>query len=74
VLHAAGIGLTSLAAWALLNALAALFFGEWSWPSLTPQLAIGLLFTQIAAAMLGALVGYNVAVRGRPGLGEHEPV
>lgn len=74
VLHAAGIGLTSLAAWALLNALAALFFGEWSWPSLTPQLAIGLLFTQIAAAMFGALVGYNVAVRGRPGLGEHEPV
>jgi hypothetical protein len=74
VLHAAGIGVTSLAMWAVLNALALVFFGEWSWPSLTPQLAVGLLFTQMVAAMIGALLGYNVALRGRPGLGEHEPV
>lgn len=74
VLHAAGIGLTSLVAWALLNALAAVFFSGWAWPSLTVELAVGLLFTQFVAAMAGALVGYNVAVRGKPGLGEHEPV
>jgi hypothetical protein len=74
VLHAAGIGLTSLGVWVVLNALAAIFFSGWTWPSVTAELAVGLLFTQMAAAIVGALVGYNIAVRGRPGLGEHEPV
>ena len=73
ILHAAGMGLMSLLAWFVLNAIAAIFFPEWSWPSLTPQLAVGLLLTQFAAAMVGALLGYNLALSGKPGLSEHEP-
>jgi hypothetical protein len=75
VLHAVGIGLTSLLAWVVLNAISALLFtGGWNWPVVSPQFAIGLLLLQLVATMLGALIGYNVAVRGRPGLSEHEPV
>lgn len=74
ILHAAGIGMMSLIAWFVLNAVTALFFPAWTWPSLTPQLAVGLLFAQFIAAMIGALLGYNIALRGRPGLSEHEPV
>jgi hypothetical protein len=74
ILHAAGIGLMSLLAWFALNAVAALFFPSWAWPSLTPQLTVGLLFTQFMAAMVGALLGYNFALRGKPGLTEHEPL
>jgi hypothetical protein len=75
VLHAIGIGLTSLVAWAVLNALSALLFtGGWTWPVISPEFAIGLLLLQLVVTVLGALIGYNIAVRGRPGLGEHEPV
>jgi hypothetical protein len=74
ILHAAGMGLLSLIAWFVLNAVAALFFPSWAWPSLTPQLAVGLLLTQFIAATVGALLGYNFALRGRPGLAEHEPL
>ncbi|HEX6133094.1 MAG TPA: hypothetical protein VFZ24_03860 [Longimicrobiales bacterium] len=74
ILHAAGIGLMSLVVWFVLNVLVTLFFDSWAWSSLTPQLAVGLLFAQLAAAILGALLGYNIALRGRPGLSEHEPV
>jgi hypothetical protein len=74
ILHAVGIGLTSLVAWFLLNAVASLFYRGWSWPVLTPQFAVGVLFVQFVAAMIGALLGYNVALRGRPGLREHEPI
>ncbi|HUF49681.1 MAG TPA: hypothetical protein VMN60_02535 [Longimicrobiales bacterium] len=73
ILHAVGMGLVSLVAWAVLNTLAALFFRDWSWSSLTPQLTIALLLAQLAAAMVGALFGYNMALRGQPGLSEHEP-
>jgi hypothetical protein len=74
ILHAAGIGLMSLVVWFVLNALAALFFQSWEWPSLTAELTVALLFTQLAAAVVGALLGYNLALRGRPGLSEHEPL
>jgi len=74
LLHAAGIGLTSLVAWFVLNVLAQLFLPSFEWPSMTPELAIGLLLAQFLAAGVGALLGYNIATRGRPGLGEHEPV
>jgi hypothetical protein len=33
-----------------------------------------LLLAQLVAAMVGALLGYNIALRGEPGLAEHEPV
>jgi peptidoglycan/LPS O-acetylase OafA/YrhL len=75
VLHAAGIGLTSLVAWVLVNALSTLVSaGGWTWPVISPEFAVGLLLLQLIATVLGSLIGYNVAVRGRPGLGEHEPL
>jgi len=74
ILHAAGIGVMSLVAWFVINVVVSLFFGGASWTGLTPELAVGLLFAQFAAAGVGALLGYNIALRGKPGLSEHEPV
>jgi hypothetical protein len=74
ILHAAGMGLTSLVVWFVLNALAAIFFRAWAWPSLTAEMTVALLLAQLVAAMVGALLGYNIALRGEPGLSEHEPV
>lgn len=70
VLHAFGIGITSLVVWFLLNVVGKLFFPSFEWPSMTPELAVGLLLAQFAAAAVGALLGYNIALRGRPGLTE----
>ena len=74
ILHALGIGLTSLIVWFLLNALAALLVPEWRWPTMTPQFAVAVLLVQMLAAIIGALLGYNIALRGKPGLSEHEPI
>jgi hypothetical protein len=74
ILHAFGIGLTSLVMWFVLNALATLFFRYWGWPTVTPQFAVGVLLLQFVTATVGALMGYNIALRGRPGLAEHEPM
>jgi hypothetical protein len=74
LLHAVAIGFTSLVLWVALNGLAALVFPGWTWPTVTPQFAVAVLLVQFVACGIGALLGYNLAVRGRPGLGEHEPV
>jgi hypothetical protein len=74
VLHAIGMGLTSLLVWFTLNAVATLIFRDWGWPVMTPQFAVALLFVQFATAMVGALLGYNMALRGKPSLREHEPI
>lgn len=74
ILHAAGMGLTSLIVWFVLNALAALFFRSWEWPSLTAEMTVALLLAQLVAAVVGALLGYNMALSGEPGLSEHEPI
>jgi hypothetical protein len=74
VLHAVGIGLTSLVAWFLANALGALAFSTgWTWPSVSPEFAVGVLLLQLVSAVLGSLLGHNLAVKGRPGLGEQDP-
>lgn len=73
ILHGIAIGLTSLVVWFVVNAIATLFFRGFRWEALTPALAVGLLLAQIAAAVIGALMGYNMALRGRPGLEEHPP-
>jgi hypothetical protein len=52
----------------------AVVFDGIGWTGLTPARAVGLLLAQIAAAVVGALLGYNVALRGKPGLSEHEPL
>ena len=74
ILHGVGMGLMSLVAWAGLNAVASLLFPGVVWEALTPGLAVALLLIQIVAAVLGALMGYNVSTRGKPGLSEHEPI
>lgn len=74
ILHGVGIGLTSLVVWAALNVVVAVAFDGIGWTGLTPSLAVGLMLAQIAAAVVGALLGYNVALRGKPGLSEHEPL
>jgi hypothetical protein len=74
ILHASAMGLTSLIVWFVLNAVAAFALTGWNWAALTPQLAIGILLMQWMASIFGALIGHNVALRGRPGLAEQEPV
>src|SRR5690606_8366281 len=74
VLHGVAIGIASLVAWVAANLLASALPEAPTWTSLTPGLALGLLLAQMAAAVIGALMGYSIALRGRPGLTEHEPV
>lgn len=74
ILHGIGIGLTSLVAWAGLNAVVALLSADFAWEALTPGRTAALMLAQIVAAVIGALMGYNVALRGRPTLEEHEPI
>jgi hypothetical protein len=72
ILHAVAIGLMSLVIWFLLNLLASLAFPGWSWPTVTPEFAVAVLLLQFVAAAVGALVGHNLALRGRPGLAEQD--
>lgn len=74
ILHGIGIGLTSLIAWVVVNLVAAALLDVVGWQSVTPAFAVGLVLVQVVAAVVGALLGYNVATRGKPGLGEHEPL
>jgi hypothetical protein len=72
VLHGAGIGIVSIVAWATVGVVSAAL-GQSYDAGLTPALTVGAIFFMIAAAALGALVGYNLALRGRPGLSEEFP-
>jgi hypothetical protein len=74
ILHGIAIGLITLAAWAVINAIAALVLPDTEWQRLTVAGAVGVMFVQMAAAVVGALMGYNTALRGKPGLSEHEPL
>ncbi|HEU5209851.1 MAG TPA: hypothetical protein VFU06_10585 [Longimicrobiales bacterium] len=73
ILHGIALGLTSILVWFLLNLLASLFFPTFRWEGLTPELTAGLLVAHIVASVVGALMGYNMALRGRPSLEEHPP-
>jgi len=70
ILHGVGMGITSIVAWVAVNAIAALTGRPFDSAGLTVTAAIGIVLVQMIAAVLGALVGYNVALRGKPGLGE----
>ena len=74
ILHGLGMGLLSLVAWVLLNAIMVVLAEGFTFEGLTPALALALILAQVVAATLGALMGYNMALRGRPGLSEHEPL
>jgi hypothetical protein len=72
VLHGVGIGLTSIVVWALVNAVAAVA-GQIYDPGLGSTLTIGIVLVMIVASALGALIGYNLVLRGKPGLSEDFP-
>jgi hypothetical protein len=63
LLHGIGLGLTSLVAWALLNALA-LPFGMTGWSGLSAAATVTVLLVQIVAAVTGCWMGTRSA-RGR---------
>lgn len=72
VLHGVGIGLMSLVVGAGLNFMGSL--AGWTYdPGVSAALTIGVVFVMVVAAGAGALVGYNLALRGRPGLSEDYP-
>jgi predicted acyltransferase len=73
VLHGIGIGLTSLVAWVLVNLIASALLDTVGWSALTPGVAVGLVLMQVVAAIVGALLGYNLVTEGKPGLSEHGP-
>lgn len=70
ILHGVAIGLTSLLAASLFAAINSIITPGTQWTDLRPSAVVLLVFAQFAAAVVGALLGYNVAIRGRPGLGE----
>ena len=74
ILHGIGIGITSIVAWAVLNAIVTLAAPGVRWEELTPARTAAAMLAQIVAAVIGALMGYNVALRGKPTLEEHEPI
>ncbi|MGH7503252.1 MAG: hypothetical protein ACREL7_16115 [Longimicrobiales bacterium] len=69
ILHGAGIGITSVVAWALANVVV-LFEPDAVYRGVTPAVVAALMLVQLVAAVIGALLGYNVALRGKPGLRE----
>ena len=71
ILHGIAIGLMSLVAWVVVNAVIFGILDGTEWVELSPLLTAVLLITQIVSAVVGALMGYNVALAGKPGLSEH---
>jgi len=74
ILHAVAIALTSLVVWLLLNVIVFGLAGVASWQGLTPTLTLFILLVMLVASVVGALLGYNFAVVGKPSLSEHEPM
>lgn len=70
ILHGVGMGIASIVVWAVINIVAS--SGDWAGLGVT--VAIGLVLAQMIAAVVGALLGYNIALRGKPGLSEDFPV
>ncbi|HEX6694245.1 MAG TPA: hypothetical protein VF035_06115 [Longimicrobiales bacterium] len=71
ILHGIAIGLMSLVVWVVLNVIVFGLLSGAQWEVLTPLITTLLLFAQIVSAVIGALVGYNVGLAGKPGLSEH---
>jgi hypothetical protein len=71
ILHGIAIGLTSLVAWLLINTVLNLAFPAMMiWDALSVTLTLVVLLLQITVAIAGALIGYNMALRGRISLEE----
>jgi hypothetical protein len=73
VLHAIGIGLMSLVVWFGVNTLMYGLLPALQWEALSMVLTVAVLFAQIVAATVGALIGYNLGVRGQISLSEEAP-
>jgi hypothetical protein len=73
VLHAAAIGLTSLLVWFAVNTVMYGVLPGLRWEALSMTLTVAVLFAQTVSAMVGALIGFNLAVRGRVSLSEELP-
>jgi hypothetical protein len=73
ILHGVAMGLVSIVAWVIANILSELFAGTADWAGLGAAIAVGLVLAQMVAATMGALIGYNLALRGKPGLQEDMP-
>ena len=74
ILHGVAIALTSLLVWLLLNLTVFGLVGHESWQGLTPTLTLIILVVMMVVSVVGALLGYNLAVVGKPSLSEHEPL
>ena len=74
ILHGVAIALTTLVVWVVVNVLVFGLSGRESWEGLNATLTAVIMLVMIIAAVLGALLGYNLAVVGKPGLSEHEPL
>ncbi|MGH7475775.1 MAG: hypothetical protein ACRELD_05760 [Longimicrobiales bacterium] len=66
ILHGVAIGLTTLVAWVALNLITVAVLEHASWSALSPTASGALLLEQIVAAVLGAWIGYTLALRGQP--------
>jgi hypothetical protein len=64
ILHGIGIGLTTLVAWFLVNALASFFVDGSSYTGLGATATAGLLLLQMIAAVTGAWIADRRALRG----------
>ena len=64
LLHGIGIGLTTLVAWFLVNALATFFVDGSSYTGLSATATAGLLLLQMVAAVLGSWIADRRALRG----------
>jgi len=73
ILHGVAMGLVSIVAWVIANVLSELLTSAADWTGLGPAIAIGLVLAQMVAATVGALLGYNLVLRGKPGLQEDMP-
>jgi hypothetical protein len=70
ILHGIVIGLMSLVAWVALNLTMVLAFRGVRWEGLTAGAALGVILTQIVAAVVGCWVAYRAARARTARLGE----
>ena len=70
ILHGIGIGLMTLVAWFVVNALATFFVDSDSYSGLSATAAAGLLLLQMIAAVAGAQIADRRALRGEDLPGE----
>jgi hypothetical protein len=70
ILHGVAMGITSIAAWVVANILSEMMTSQADWTGLGAGISLGIILAQMIAATVGALMGYNLALRGKPGLSE----